>query len=90
MRRVICDVLIVITTIAPPDADPSGGNRWCLPTAPQPPPIVDSATAQTQQQTHASAERWVIYQEFIFVHCQRDPNGDDNVIDSTQNYGDGR
>ena len=69
MRRVICDVFILVTTISPSMAAPADCPGLCLPTD-QPPQGV------------AAAEWWLIYQEFIFVHCQRVATNDDNVIDS--------
>lgn len=80
MRRVICDIVMIITTIAPPRPDdggeadggpmalPAWGRRESQPGAP--PQLVDAAP-------HA----WIIYQEFIFVHCQRNAPAKQNVID---------
>ena len=69
MRRVICDVFILVTTIAPPTPAPADCPGLYLPT-------------DLPLQGAEAAEWWLIYQEFIFVHCERIANNDDNVIDS--------
>ncbi len=82
MRRIICDVLIVITTISPLEADPTNSDELTSFGEQSRPPIVDSLTDPPPQMTDNSAKQWCIYQEFIFVHCARAVKGDHHVIDS--------
>lgn len=88
MRRVICDVLIVITTISPLEENPTNSDESALFGEQLRPPIVDSLTDPPPQMTDNSTKQWCIYQEFIFVHCVRAVKGDHNVIDSDRIDGD--
>lgn len=85
MRRVICDVFILVTTISAPTATAADCAALGLPTDPQvlPPsgPPVDPLPLGLARGPDRAAW-WTIYQEFIFVHCQRVAASDDNVIDS--------
>lgn len=88
MRRVICDIFVIITTITapPPAKDPAKD--------PAKEPVIDdlstnlstvrqaaSPPAEPPQAVDGAIQQWIIYQEFTIVHCQRDPATDQTVID---------
>lgn len=88
MRRVICDMFMIITTITTsiPDQEDAGDGRDTGLSAVGPsatPLATPSATpaAEPAQVGDDVAQRWIIYQELIIVHCQRDPAADQTVID---------
>ena len=79
MRRVICDIFMIITTITSPTSakaetgdsrpiDLAMGGQAAAPAA-DPPQVVQDARRQ-----------WIIYQELIVVHCQRDTATTHTVI----------
>ena len=86
MRRVLCDVFILVTTITSP-TPAADCAALCLPPDPQAPPIdlpVDPPIDPPIDPPLGldRAGWWAIYQEFIFVHCERIANNDDDIIES--------